>query len=134
MPGHIGTDIVTNSRKYLGNPDPENMTDADLAPIRADMARRGLPVQDATDDQLRQLVKGMGEMFRTMAPMTAAQAATVILDGVKAGKWRILVGDDAKALDERVRADPEAAYDHTGVGLGTIGFAAAAGAGAAAEG
>jgi len=35
--------------------------------------------------------------------MTAAAAATVILDGVKAGRWRILVGDDAHRLDERVR-------------------------------
>jgi hypothetical protein len=43
--------------------------------------------------------------------MTAAQAATVILDGVRAGKWRILVGDDAHALDALVRQVPEEAYD-----------------------
>src|SRR5258708_26581528 len=60
MPGHIGTDIISNSRRYLGNPDPENMTDADLDPIRANMARRGLAVGDATADQLRQMVKAMG--------------------------------------------------------------------------
>ncbi|MHB8463724.1 MAG: SDR family NAD(P)-dependent oxidoreductase [Acidimicrobiales bacterium] len=125
MPGHIGTDIVTNSRRYLGSPDPENMTDADLDPIRADMVRRGLPLADASADQLRQIVKGMGEMFRTAAPLTAAQAATIILDGVRAGKWRILVGEDARLLDERVRADPEGAYDHAGVGLQTITFGAA---------
>ena len=40
-----------------------------------------------------------------------AQAATVILDGVRAGRWRILVGDDAHVLDEGVRSDPTAAYD-----------------------
>jgi hypothetical protein len=43
--------------------------------------------------------------------MTAAEAATVILDGVKAGRWRILVGGDAHHLDEMVRAAPEAAYE-----------------------
>ena len=43
--------------------------------------------------------------------MTAAAAATVILDGVKADRWRILVGDDAHQLDERVREAPEEAYD-----------------------
>ena len=43
--------------------------------------------------------------------MTAAAAAKVILDGVKAEKWRILVGDDAQLLDKRVRANPEAAYE-----------------------
>ena len=43
--------------------------------------------------------------------MTAAEAATVILDGVKAGRWRILVGKDAHRIDELVRATPEKAYD-----------------------
>jgi hypothetical protein len=42
--------------------------------------------------------------------MTAAAAATVILDGVKAERWRILVGDDAHKLDAKVRAAPEEAY------------------------
>ena len=124
MPGHIGTDIVNNSRRYLGNPEPDDMSDADLEPMRADLARRGLPVADVPADQLRQMVKMMGEMFRNTAPLTAAQAATIILDGVRAGKWRILVGDDAHQLDERVRANPEAAYDHAGVGLGTLPFGA----------
>jgi len=30
--------------------------------------------------------------------------------GVRAGEWRILVGDDAHALDADVRADPEGIY------------------------
>jgi len=30
---------------------------------------------------------------------------------VKAERWRILVGEDARRLDERVRATPEQAYD-----------------------
>jgi hypothetical protein len=42
--------------------------------------------------------------------MTAEEASGVILDGVKAGRWRILVGEDAVVLDEMVRADPENAY------------------------
>jgi hypothetical protein len=49
--------------------------------------------------------------FLEDAPMTASAAAKVILDGVKAGRWRILVGEDAHHLDERVRQDPEHAYD-----------------------
>jgi len=48
--------------------------------------------------------------FLEDAPTTAAQAATIILDGVKADRWRILVGDDAHKLDAAVRANPEAAY------------------------
>ena len=49
--------------------------------------------------------------FRDKAPLSAAEAATIILDGVRSGAWRILVGEDAKMLDAAVRGDPEAAYD-----------------------
>ena len=42
---------------------------------------------------------------------SAADAARIILAGVRDGRWRILVGDDAHALDELVRAHPEEAYD-----------------------
>src|ERR1700735_2756357 len=47
------------------------------------------------------------------APTSAAEAAKVILDGVRSGAWRILVGEDARLLDEFVRANPESTYDHT---------------------
>jgi NAD(P)-dependent dehydrogenase (short-subunit alcohol dehydrogenase family) len=50
--------------------------------------------------------------WRDGAPTTAAEAATVILDGVRSGAWRILVGEDARQLDEFVRANPASAYDH----------------------
>jgi hypothetical protein len=53
----------------------------------------------------------LGVGFRDYAPMTAAQAATIILDGVRNGEWRILVGDDAKALDRMVRESPQDAYE-----------------------
>jgi hypothetical protein len=36
----------------------------------------------------------------------------MILDGVRAGAWRILVGEDAKMIDAAVCANPEAAYDY----------------------
>ena len=45
-----------------------------------------------------------------MAPTSAAEAATIILDGVRRGDWRILVGEDATMIDDLVRADPENAY------------------------
>ena len=50
--------------------------------------------------------------WREGAPTTAAEAATIILDGVRSGGWRILVGADAQKLDEFVRANPESTYDH----------------------
>ena len=42
---------------------------------------------------------------------SATQAATVIPDGVKVSRWRILVGEDAHEIDEMVRQSPERAYD-----------------------
>jgi NAD(P)-dependent dehydrogenase (short-subunit alcohol dehydrogenase family) len=111
MPGHIGTDIVLNSREILG---------IDFGEARKQMERRGVATDGMSDDDLLNVMKMFGEMFRDNAPVTAAQAATIILDGVRAGKWRILVGDDAHALDEAVRADPEGAYGEDGLSLDTI--------------
>jgi NAD(P)-dependent dehydrogenase (short-subunit alcohol dehydrogenase family) len=50
--------------------------------------------------------------FHDSAPLSAAGAAAVILDGVRSGAWRILVGADAVALDGYVRAHPDGAYDY----------------------
>jgi len=111
MPGHVGTDIVINSRQILG---------IDLDEARRQLARRGLATDGMSDDDILNVMKMFGEMFRDNAPLTAEQAATIILDGVRAGEWRILVGDDAHALDEAVRADPEGAYGEHGLNLDTI--------------
>jgi len=121
MPGHIGTDIVTNSRRIHGGADPASMSDEELAEARADLVRQGLPLGELGDDELRQVLATMGVMFRESAPVSAAAAATVILDGVRAGRWRILVGEDAHALDEAVRADPENIYGPGGLGLAALG-------------
>ena len=120
MPGHIGTDIVNNSRKVHARAEPAVSDDEQLALMRRGMQQRGLDTESMSDDDLRNLVDMFGDMFRENAPMTAAEAAAVILDGVRAGRWRILVGDDAHALDVAVRADPERAYEPGGPNLGTI--------------
>ncbi len=111
MPGHIGTDIGINSRTIMGGPSPEEMTEEQLQASRDFMVSRGFPVQDASFDQIRAMIAQQGVAFRENAPTTAAQAAKVILDGVKADKWRILIGDDAHLLDEQVRGAPEHAYE-----------------------
>lgn len=53
----------------------------------------------------------MADYANEIAPTSAAQAAGIILDGVRANKWRILVGEDAIALDKAVRQYPEEAYE-----------------------
>jgi NAD(P)-dependent dehydrogenase (short-subunit alcohol dehydrogenase family) len=118
MPGHIGTEIVNNSRRILGAAEPANMSQDEVDEFRTSFARRGMPADGMSDDDLRNLIGMFGDMFRDSAPLSAAQAATIILDGVRAGKWRILVGEDARMLDEKVREDPEAAYE--GLNLSTL--------------
>lgn len=112
MPGHIGTSIVLNSAEILGH-RPEDMTADDLAEMRTMAARRGIDTSAISDDDLRGFMQMQGEFFRDNAPTSAEQAATVILDGVKANRWRILIGDDARILDEMVRANPEEAYERS---------------------
>jgi NAD(P)-dependent dehydrogenase (short-subunit alcohol dehydrogenase family) len=119
MPGYIGTDIVNNTWRVHGGAVPESMTDEQIAGTRASLLQTGVPLEGVSDDQLRAGLKMMGDGFRDNAPMSAAAAATVILDGVRNDTWRILVGDDAHALDESVRADPESAYDGS-IGLQTL--------------
>ncbi|MEY4361988.1 MAG: hypothetical protein RL391_1294, partial [Actinomycetota bacterium] len=109
MPGHIGTSIAINSRKLLGN-DPKDMTEEQIAQVRARMARSGLDLSGASDEDIRLGIQAQGEAFRDQAPTSAAQAATIILDAIKRGDWRILVGDDAVILDEMVREIPTEAY------------------------
>ena len=107
MPGHIGTDIATNSRKVLGGGE---LTEAQLEQTRKRLVAMGMAA-DITRADVLKFIDEQGRRFKENAPMTAEQAAKVILDGVKAGKWRILVGDDAHRLDEIVRRAPEQAYD-----------------------
>jgi NAD(P)-dependent dehydrogenase (short-subunit alcohol dehydrogenase family) len=111
MPGHIGTSIMSNSRKVQSGTDSDRLTDAEVALMRTRLAMGGMDTADMSDEQLQVFAAQQARSFREEAPTSAAEAATIILDGVKAGRWRILVGDDAHRLDERVREKPEQAYD-----------------------
>lgn len=128
MPGHVGTDIVANSLRAHGMPEPDQMTDAQVEELvgpgaRAALTRAGVLPGDATNDDVRHLLSQANADFRDKAPLSAAGAATIILDGIRSGSWRILVGDDAVMIDERVRANPEAAYDYSEL-FGTAGGSA----------
>ncbi|MBU1375569.1 MAG: SDR family NAD(P)-dependent oxidoreductase [Alphaproteobacteria bacterium] len=111
MPGHIGTAIAGNSRKVIAGHDEDTLSPDELARARKRIGRMGLDADQLTDDAIQAMMVEQARRFLEDAPMTAAAAATVILDGVKAERWRILVGDDAHKMDELVRADPEQAYE-----------------------
>ena len=102
MPGHIGTSIAINSQRIIG--------DGDRAQMRERFVALGLVNEDTTDEELLEIVEAVARGFRDNAPTTAEQAATIILDGVREERWRILVGDDAHLIDCMVREAPEEAY------------------------
>ncbi len=117
IPGHVGTNIIVNSLSAQGLHNPQRISDAQLQElitggVRTALLRAGALREDASADDLRRLLMRMNTNFRDTAPVTAATAATVILDGVRSGSWRILIGDDARRIDEAVRANPDAAYDY----------------------
>lgn len=92
MPGHIGTNIALNTMREFG-----------------DLAGGEIPNMgpDETVD-----AQAVGEAFRDNG-MDPAQAASIILQGVRDERWRILVGPDAEALDQAVREAPEEAYEQS---------------------
>lgn len=110
MPGHIGTSIVANTRKVQTGQETGELSAAEIAQARARLRGGGVDESAMTDKQIQDMAAERARAFLEDAPMTAAAAAKVILDGVKAERWRILVGDDAHKLDNRVRAMPEEAY------------------------
>lgn len=90
MPGHIGTNIALNTMREFG-----------------ELAADDIPAMDPElgDDQ-----QARGEAFRDNG-LDPAEAANIILQGVRDERWRILVGPDAQALDQAVRDMPEEAYE-----------------------
>ncbi len=111
MPGHIGTGIASNSRKIHSGSDSDAITARQIAFARARIASMGRDVSGLSDEDIRKIIAEREQRFTDDAPTSAAEAAGIILDGVKADRWRILVGPDAQVIDEMVRASPEQAYD-----------------------
>lgn len=111
MPGHIGTSIVSNSRKVQSGTDSDRLSESEIALTRVRITAMGIDAAKMSDEDVQALAAERARSFREDAPTTAAAAAKIILDGVRAERWRILVGDDARRLDERVRQTPERAYD-----------------------
>src|SRR3954470_6875862 len=111
MPGHIGTSILSNSRKVQSGTESDQLSETEIGLARQRMKGMGIDVAAMSDEDIQNAARERARSFLEDAPTTAAQAATIILDGVKAEQWRILVGDDAHRMDELVRADPEGAYD-----------------------
>jgi NAD(P)-dependent dehydrogenase (short-subunit alcohol dehydrogenase family) len=112
LPGSVGTDILANTRRAHGMPGPEDMSDERTAEARDFLVTAKLVAPGAPPAEVRETIARLEKAAKDRAQLSAAEAATIILDGVRSGAWRILVGKDAAFVDERVRSRPESAYDY----------------------
>ena len=110
MPGHVGSHIAINTMRILGHGEPKDWPDEMIDRIRARWKKEGNPLAELDGDRIRAAIQQQFEDFPN-APLSPAQAAEIILQGVKDEQWRILVGKDAEALDRAVRKAPLRAYD-----------------------
>ena len=107
MPGHIGTSIAENTGKILGG----ERSDEDYEKVKENMIKMGMPVHNFSVEQIKEQIKENAEAFKNNAPTSSEQAAEIILSAVKKKEWRVLVGEDANAIDQWVRNDPVDAYE-----------------------
>jgi NAD(P)-dependent dehydrogenase (short-subunit alcohol dehydrogenase family) len=111
MPGHIGTGIRDNSLKVQTGTDEDGLDAARIAQIRTRLTSMGRDPSKYCDADIERMHAERARRFVTDAPTSAAEAAKIILDGVRADRLRILVGPDAHVIDRMVREDPDHAYD-----------------------
>ena len=111
MPGHIGTGIRLNSLKVQANTDSDELDAAQIGMARARIQSMGKDFTAISDAEIKTMLADRARRFVTDAPTSAAEAATIIIEGVKADRLRILVGRDAHLIDSMVREDPDHAYD-----------------------
>ena len=55
--------------------------------------------------------RALNSLVADVGPMSASDAAAEIMTGLGRGTWRIVIGEDARRIDDRVRSDPDSAYD-----------------------
>jgi NAD(P)-dependent dehydrogenase (short-subunit alcohol dehydrogenase family) len=109
MPGSVSSSISANTASIHGR-QPLQLSADQLAAERRRFHAQGVDVTAFDDDTLRlRLHEWSGDLERR-ALLTPDQAASQILDGLRAGKWRIVVGSEAIALDRVMRLFPTRAY------------------------
>src|SRR3954464_6361244 len=81
MPGHIGTGIRVNSLKVQANNDSDELDATQIAQTRARLASMGRDAAAPSDADIQAMLAERARRFVAEAPTSAAQAATIILEG-----------------------------------------------------
>jgi NAD(P)-dependent dehydrogenase (short-subunit alcohol dehydrogenase family) len=102
-PQAVRTNIDRNTFRILGD---ENNADF-VGVLEGKVVPRGASLKGDTEDERRDHLFS----FLSEAGMGPDEVAAAILEGVKSGQWRVLIGDWTRLVDEAVRANPAGAYD-----------------------
>ncbi|MCP4750476.1 MAG: SDR family oxidoreductase [Proteobacteria bacterium] len=114
MPGWVGSEITVNSLRILGHKEPKDWSDEEVDQMRERWKKAGIGSPEMDNDQIRDTHQQQQENFQEnfrKAPVSSAQGASIILEGVRNDQWRIFVGKDAVAIDRAVRKFPLETYD-----------------------
>lgn len=55
--------------------------------------------------------KSFKGLFEDYSPCTAKSSAEIIINAIMNGEWRVVIGEDAKAIEKVIREDPDKIYD-----------------------
>merc|ERR1712232_1272213 len=109
LPGFIATNIASSRIEVdiaLIAAGSKTLTSVQQAALERSKPFLGLEQTATLEDVLR----SSGEMFKSRLGISTERCAREILDGVRRGRWRIVVGEDAKIVDAVTRAVPSLAY------------------------
>src|SRR6266513_384164 len=87
MPGHVGTSILSNSRKIQSGTESERLSDNEILATRQRLKGMGIDTTSMSDEDIQDWAVDRARSFRDEAPTSAAAAAKFILEGVKAERW-----------------------------------------------
>src|SRR5260221_7629209 len=83
MPGHIGTSIVSNSRKIQSGTESERLSPNEVLTTRQRLKGMGIDTAPMSDEDIQKIALDRARTFRDEAPTTAATDASTILERVK---------------------------------------------------
>src|SRR4029077_3428446 len=86
MPGHIGTGFRINSLKVQTSNDSDDPDVRQIAQARARLTSMGKDASALSDEEIKAMLAERARRFLADAPTSAAEAATIILERVKADR------------------------------------------------
>jgi NAD(P)-dependent dehydrogenase (short-subunit alcohol dehydrogenase family) len=111
LPGYVGSDILANSDRILASvAGPADEASKKNARQRI-VGFGGSDPAGVSDADLGRVIDAMARHFQDHALTSPSEAARTILEGVRQGQWRILVGPDARIIDAMVRAEAADIYE-----------------------